>query len=307
MNNSQKNFVFMAFGKSQVVEESTKISRYTGVASVKVLAINPKKDELEKIYGVSIENDPTYVSEVDINGTKYLNAKIDFIVKTTDSKCNNGIDLTTKVTFFLRNQYRFNRDATKVQVIDKYGRTCWVTKEQCQKHEVPMYSNGPANIDKDYRPCYVGEEELTNFIKNYLGIPNVMKYVNNTWVMVDNPQDCECRLEKIENYFKGDFSEIKTVHTLLPDGKVKVLLGVRTTDDNKQYQSVYTQYTMKNNVSDYTKLLKDVNDRKTAGAYSTTEFIVGDLQEYVVKPTDFSESSDLPFGEPSTDSPWAFN
>ncbi len=31
-----------------------------------------------------------------------------------------------------------------------------------------------------------------------------MKYVNNTWVMVDKPEDCEARLESIDEYFKGN-------------------------------------------------------------------------------------------------------
>ncbi|MDQ9822852.1 hypothetical protein RFZ44_05690, partial [Acinetobacter sp. 163] len=74
-----------------------------------------------------------------------------------------------------------------------------------------------------------GEEELTKFIKAYLNIPNVMKYVNNTWVMVDNPEDCEARLEHIEDYFKGNFKELREVIALQPNNRVKVLFGVKTT------------------------------------------------------------------------------
>ena len=138
-----------------------------------------------------------------------------------------------------------------------------------------------------------------------------MKYVNNTWVMVDNPEDCEARLDSIAEYFKGNFKELRDAIALQPDNKVKVLFGVRTTDDNKQYQAVYNQMFLKNNITDYSKLDADLQERKAAGAYPTTEFTVGDLKEYDVESTDLSNSGasgDVPF-PPASDAggtPWDF-
>ena len=312
MKNKKVDFTFMAFSKGMESKESNKIARYIGVGSVFVLTVNPNKAELEKLYNTQLENDPEYLSEIEVGEDKHKvqNVRLDFIVKTDADRCS-GIEFTTKVAFFIRKEYRYNRDQTKVQVIDKYGRTAWVTIEQAKAHEIPVYKNGPANIDKDYRPAYHGEEELTKFIKAYLNIPNVMKYVNNTWVMVDNPEDCEARLEHIENYFKGDFKELRDVIALQPNNKVKVLFGVRTTDDNKQYQAVYNQMFLRNITTDYSKLDADLQERKAAGAYPTTEFTVGELKEYNVEATDFSNSGasgDMPF-PPANDAggtPWDF-
>lgn len=306
------NFVFMAFSKGTESKDGNKIARYVGVAPVFVLAVNPNKTVLEKLYNTHLENDPEYLGEVEVGEDKHKvqNVRIDFIVKTDAEKCG-GIEFITKVAFFLRKEYRYNRDKTKVQVIDKYGRTAWVTIEQAKAHEIPVYKNGPANIDKDYRPAYHGEEELTNFIKAYLNIPNVMKYVNNTWVMVDNPEDCEARLDSIDEYFKGNFKELREAIALQPDNKVKVLFGVRTTDDNKLYQAVYNQMFLKNNITDYSKLDENLQERKAAGAYPTTEFVVGDLKEYNVEATDLSNSGasgDMPFpaGNDAGGTPWDF-
>lgn len=302
------NSLFMAFAKGNESTEGSVVKRYYGVAPVFILGVNPNKAELEKIYNTSLDNAPEYVGEVEVGEDKHKvqNVRLDFIVKTDVDKC--GIDFVTKVSFFIRNEYRYNKDMSKVQVIDRYGRTAWVTIEQAKTHEIPIYKNGPANLDKDYRPCYVGEEELTNFIKAYLNIPNVMKYVNNTWIMVDNPQDCEARLEKISDYFKNNFSELKDVINLQPTNKVKVLFGVKTTDDNKQYQAVYTQMFLKNNVTDYSKLDEDLQNRKANGAYPTTEFSVCDLKEYTVESTDFADNanSEMPFAAPDAgaSSPW---
>ena len=310
-----KNFSFMAFGKTQVSKEATEIKRYTGVGSVFVVGVNPSKAELEKLYDRELDKDPEYLTEKD----GVTSARIDFIIKTDPTaKCNNGIELLTKFSMFIRNEYRFNKDKTKVQVIDKYGRTAWVTKEQAKNHEIPVYKNGPANIDKDYRPAYVGEEDITNFLKLFLGISNVEKWVKNEATgrrevvgLVDNPQDCECRLENIEDYFKGKFNEIKGAINLMPNNKIKVLFGVRTTDDNKQYQAVYNQMFLKNNITDYSKLDADLQERKAAGAYPTTEFTVGDLKEYNVEATDLSNSGasgDMPFpaGNDAGGTPWDF-
>lgn len=308
---TNNNYLFMAFAKGSESTEGGEIKRYIGVAPVYVLAVNPNKKELEKLYDRELENEPEYLSEVEVGEDKHkvLQARIDFIVKTVAEKCN-GIEFTTKVSLFVRNEYQFNRDKTKVKVIDKYGRTAWVTSEQAKNHEIPVYKNGPANIDKDYRPCYYGEEELTNFLIAYLNIPNVMKYNRNEgkWYMTDNPSLSEARLEKIGDIFKGNFKEIKEAVSYQPNNKVKVLFGVRTTDDGKQYQSVFTQMFLNNRSTDYARLDKELQERKSNGAYSTTEFVVKDLEEYNVESTNFNNSSDdLPFQTGTeNESPWDF-
>ena len=313
----KKNFSFMAFGKAQESKEAAEIKRFTGVGSVFVVGVNPNKTELEKLYDRELDKDPEYITEKD----GVVSARIDFIVKTdTTAKGNNGIELLTKVSMFIRKEYRFNKDKTKVQVIDKYGRTAWVTKEQAKNHEIPVYSNGkPANIDKDYRPAYVGEEDITNFLKLFLGIPNVEKWVKNEETgrrevvgLVDNPQDCECRLENIEDYFKGKFTELKDAINMMPNNKIKVLFGVRTTDEGKQYQDVYTRKFLSNAVSVYDKLSEDVQSAKDNGAYPNTEFVIADLEEYTVNATNFNKTNnnngDMPFdGEAPSSTDWFNN
>lgn len=274
----------MAFSAGKESTEGGVIKRYIGVAPVTIAAVNPTKERLEEIYGTTLDKAPEYTGVQEIEGKQVPYARVDFIVKTVADKCD-GIDMTTRVSYFVRKEYRFNRDHTKVQVIDKYGRTAWVTKEQATNHEIPMYSNGPANLDKDYRPCYHGEEDLTNFIKAYLVIPNVQRYVDGKWIMVDNPSECEARLSEVEKLFEGNFKEIQEIISYQPNNKVKVLFGVRTTDDGKQYQAAYTQMVLTNSTSNYSRLDADVKERKNAGAYSNTEFEVVPLKEYTVDAT----------------------
>lgn len=294
----KKNISFMAFSTGKESSEGGVVKRYIGVAPVKLLAVNPTKSELEGIYNTTLDKDIEYIGVQDVEGTKVPYARIDFVVKT-DAEKANGVDMTTKISYFLRKEYRFNRDKTKVQVIDKYGRTAWVTKEQANAHEIPTYANGPANIDAGYRPLYVGEEDLTNFVKAYLNIPNVQKYIDNKWVLVDNPSECEARLDNIEKLFAGDFKELQEIMSYQPNNKVKVLFGVRTADDGKQYQAAYTQMVLRNGVTDFSKLDEDLQERKANGAYSSTDFEVVPIHEYSVESTpigDMPESTTKPNG-----------
>lgn len=82
--------LFMAFAAGQESKESV-IRRYIGVAPVYILAVNPSKAELEKIYGTQMTNEPTYVGKTTINGVEYPQIRLDFIVKSNAEKCN-GIE-----------------------------------------------------------------------------------------------------------------------------------------------------------------------------------------------------------------------
>lgn len=305
------NFAFMAFASGKESTEGASIKRYTGVAPVYVLAVNPTKAELEQIYDTTLENTPEYISEVEVgqegNKHKVPQVRIDFIVQTDPNRCN-GIDMKTKISFFLNREARFNRDNTKIQVINKYGETTWLPKENLATKTIPENLNWfePA----DFRPAYMGEEDLTGFIKAYLNIPN-KSYKNRAGEVVEikDKTEAEARLDNIEAYFKGDFSELREIIALQPKNKVKALFGVKVTEDNKQYQAVYTQKFLKNNITDYSGLDVDMQTRKANGAYPSTEFEVCDLKEYSVEATDFTttstQESRAPF-ETDSSSPWFF-
>lgn len=307
--------VFMAFASGSESKEHVR-KLYIGVAPVFVTAVNPNKALLSKFYNFDVEEEPTYISEAEVgpdgNKVKVPQVRIDFLVVSDPAKCN-GIEMRKSITFFIKKAIRYNRDATKVQVIDKYGQTAWPTIEEAKIHAIPQYASGPANLDKDYRPAYIGEEELTNFIKAYLNIPNPSySYIDkNTGDKVvktlANLDDALARLDNIDNYFKGDYSELESILKLQPKNVVKACFGVRTTDDNKQYQAVFTQKFLKNSVTDYSSLDKEIQSRINAGGYSNTEFSVEPLHEYVVESTNFNEASSTTSTDtPESASPWAW-
>ena len=311
---SRTNKLFFAVAKGKMVTgEASTFKRYVGIAACKIIAVNPSKDELNKIYGSNIDKEPVYFGEKD--GVKFC--RVDFIVRIDDKDAKdsegNKIDAITRISFMLRNEYRYNKDQTKLQVIDKYGRVSWVTKEEFKTKSIPVDKNGnPLRIDSSYRATLTGEPQLTDFIRIYLGIPSVEKWEDKKIVgLIDNPEEAEARLDNIKNYFNGDFSEIKEIATYQIDNKVKALFGVRSTDDNKKYQSVFTELFLSAGSTNYAKIQKELDAAKSVGKYPNTEFFnqgetgVSPLKEYIETPTNFATEpstskeveDDLPFGD----------
>ena len=300
----KNNVVFMAFANGSESKDNVR-KLYIGVAPVYVLAVNPNKKELEGLYGIDLEDAPNYLGESEIgpegDKKKVAQARIDFFVKTDAEKC--GIEVMTKVSFFLNKAYKYNRDSTKVMVINKYGETIWLPVE-CVKDGAAIPENMKWYDTSDMRPAFIGEAELTDFIKKYLNIPNKSFTTKpGETKFISNLADAEARLDNIDKYFKGDFTELQSVIKLQPKNKVKAMFGVKTTDDNKQYQAVYTQMFLKNAVTDYSKLDKDLKERQANGSYSNTEFSAEPIHEYVVESTNFNND---PLGAASapTSSPW---
>ena len=220
---------------------------------------------------------------------------------------------------FVTNQKQFGAKSGKYQVVDKYGRFAWATEAEISAKEIPTYSNGKkADISNDYRIAFVGEEDLTAFIKAFLCIPSITKWDNDEKCMVPNndvkPEECECRLEveSFEKLFKGDFSEIKEILGFQPTNKVKVCLGVRTdANSGKLFQSVYTKKFMSNASTNYNSLDKMLQADASYAAENNkvlnTEYSAETVHEYSVIPTNFSAapevapSGDMPFDGPSED------
>ena len=305
-----KNILMMAVAKGAVSTEVAEIKRYVGIAPCYVVGVNPTKAQIKELMGFEPKEEPVYTGVQDIDGKQINFARITFVIKTDVEKC--GIETTQMMTFFIRNQYRKGSQSGKYQVIDEYGRTAWATEDVIKAKGKIYYKDGSmeANVTQNYRPVFVGEEELTNFIKAYLNIPNVMDYINGSWVMKtgDALKDSECRLDEISNYFRGNFKEIKDAIALQPTNKVKVLFGIRTTDDGKEYQDVYTRTVLRNSSTNIAGLQKEIEDSKNSGGLSGRTYEFCELKEYKVEATDMSAApaNDDPFANAasSSDTPW---
>lgn len=315
----------MAISKGNASKEAQEFKRYIGVCPVFVKAVNPNKAEHEDLFNTTLEEAPVYVQDKeDAEGNTYKNVRISVVLAPDVEKIGFEMPIVT-MPLFVANKKQHGANSGKYQVVDKYGRFAWATETEISAKEIPTYNNGKkADISNDYRIAYVGEEELTAFIKAFLCIPSITKWDNDNKCMVPNkdvkPEECECRLEveSFEKLFKGDFSEIKEILGFQPNNKVKVCLGVRTDPDSgKLFQSVYTKKFMSNASTNYNSLDKllqaDAAYAQEHNKVLSTEYSAETVHEYSVTPTTFTPtadaapSGDMPFDAPSADAgnPWA--
>ena len=306
----------MAFAKGQVSSNSSvsEIKRYIGVGLVNVVAVNPTKAEIKELMGYEPKEEPQYTGVQEIDGKQVNFARVTFIVKTNPEH-NNGIETTQMMTYFIRNQYRRGSQTGKYQVIDEYNNSAWATEDTIKNKSQVMYANGPAKLIGDYRPAYVGEWELAHFIRQYIWVGSAgetsgFDYINGVWIPKtgDDLKNCESSfsVDEIQRMFKGDFSSIKSNINLQPTNEVKVLFGIRE-NDGKTYQDIYTNYVLRSNVSNYSKLQERIEEAKNNGGLNGRTYEFCDLKEYKVEATDFSNATPVaedPFGAAPTTSPW---
>lgn len=284
----------MKIGKFSVSESTgNSFNRYVGVSRVKVLAVNPKKEELEKLYDTTLEKEPEYLSKTTIDGKEYDQVRLDFIVQQVPFT-NNGVEVNyedvLRLSFYLVRKVRLSQSG-KVQVCNTFGETTWVTKEELDSKTCSMSWFDTTGM----RACYQGEEELINFVKAYLNIP-AKSYRDNAGnvVNIDNVEDAYCQLDSIAEYFKGNFKELQEICKLLPEANLKVMLGVKTAQNGNLYQDFYNKVFVRGGSNNYTRLLKAISDSKEAGSYPNTEFFAGDVQVYQVTATEFKQNSTAP-------------
>lgn len=298
------NSLFLAFSTGKDSDATTSPKRYIGIGNASIIAVNPNREKFNSIFPNSKNTEPiSYTGTRDIDGKQIQTARVCFVVKL-DPKFNNGIDATFPIYFSLEKRYRLNRDQSKIQVIDDYGRTSWVTKQELDTHSIPMYSNGPARLSKNYHPVIRGEEALIKFLRAFLCIDDIDVWNNDTKTFEQNPNPDSCKslLEKIDSYFNGDFSEIIEAINLRPDNKIKILFGVRHSDDNRDYQDFFNGHFMRNRQTSIVRMQAELDNTKNNGGYPNTDFIVDTVREYTgPEPTKFEEKASI-FDDPFADS-----
>lgn len=297
---NKKSTAFMAFAQNQAPVEQKEFKNYIGIATSKVVAINPTKAELEKLMGKTIEKDPVYFGESEINGEKVKTLFVTMYVQPDPEKYlrEDGKPFNPVAkTFFINNTPYYNRDKSKVMVIDKYGRTAWATVSDAQQHIVPMYSNGPAKISPDYRMCYRGEEKLfemgnkNTLLRAWLNIQNFEYFNNNTQKYEESktPEMCIAYFDDMQKLMNGDFTELHNLVKQFSQFEFKAIYGIKDSNGRKFFD--ICDYALKLNGRSTNAIEKWVEERTTAGGFPNTVFDFNDFHEYVVNPTNFNTTT----------------
>lgn len=277
-----------AFGKQVEVKEGLEVKLYTGVENFKVVAINPSKEELEKMYGREIKFTPEYVGTTKVTDgdgeREVTQVRLDLFLSNEDDS------ITTKLQFYVADTH--HKSATgKFKVINSFGRSTWLDPEDIKSKE-PLSHMTWYNLD-GVKIARRGEVELISSLVNLLNLPINLDKVSDL-------SEAYARIDKNEwaKIFTGDVTLLRNI-IAGTNNKVGVLLGVKTKGDGKLVQATLNRHTLRQyslpskRADKYKWLLKDLDGATAAGSYGNVDFGPKDclLREHSMESTVISDKN----------------
>lgn len=253
--------------------ENTNVKR-VGLFEANVIAINPTMEWYKDILGMELKEDSKAVEYLGSNQDGNITLRVDFWLEEIKNKDK------FKVTFFLEDKERTNKDQTKKQYINNVGTCSWAE----DANNLPDWFAG-----RDYRVAFTGEEDLYNFVKTWLG--NLDYRDAETTLQLDWKTLMKGNLKDLKSQIDGEYCTtvvaLATIKTVVKD------------NDSKEYQSVYNKgflasYNLKQfRLVDYNNpsILNTVRSKKSKDLKPHERFVLNVTGEYGCK--DFYVFKDL--------------
>jgi hypothetical protein len=244
---------------------SSDFGKKVGLFEAKVIAINPTIEQFKDVLGMDIKEDSKaaeYLNERDGNTV----LRIDFWLEEVKNQDK------FKVSFFLENKERENKDGTKQQYINEIGTCSW--------------ADDPSNLPewfttRDYRQAYVGEEDLYNFIRGWL---SELDYRHaDTTLQLDWKKLMKGNVKDLKDQINGEWCGNV--------GALAIVIVKEKDGESKEYQGVYNKaffpaYSLKNfRLIDYSNkdVLKQLTNKKSKDLKPHERFVVNVIGEYGCK------------------------
>jgi hypothetical protein len=267
-------------GKKREVNlrDSADYPKKVGLFEAKVIAVNPTIEEYKTLFDIELKDDSKateYLGE-SRDGNKTL--RLDFWLEEIKSKER------FKLTFFLEDKIKDNKDGTKKQYINNVGVCSWAV----DPNDLLDWF-----VKRDYRVAFVGEEELYEFMRTWLG--NLDYRDAETTLQLEWKKLMNGNIRDIKAQIDGEWATnvvaLATIVTREKDGETKEYQGVY----NRMFLPAYSlkqfrvvDYTVNKNLSvvlrKQQRELKGLHEKfihKVAGEYGCKDFyVLKELAEY---------------------------
>jgi len=261
-------------GKKKEQGQQTEYAKKVGLFEANVIAINPTMEEYKDVLNMELKEDSKAIEYLGKSQDGNTTLRVDFWLEEVKNKDK------FKVTFFLENKERNNKDETKKQYINNIGTCSWAD----DANNLPSWFAG-----RDYRVAFTGEEDLYNFVKTWLG--NLDYRDAETTLQLDWKTLMKGNLKDLKSQIGGEYCTtvvaLATIKTVVKD------------DAAKEYQSVYNKgflasYNLKQfRLVDYNSpsVLSNVRSKKSKDLKPHERFVLNVTGEYGCK--DFYIFKDL--------------
>lgn len=256
----------MIQGDKKERQSLPELGKKVGLFEARVIAINPTAEEFKEILDIELSQESKVTEYLGESRDKNTFLRLDIWleeVRTLDK---------FKVTFFLEDKERENKDGSKKQYINNIGKCAWADDE----NNLPDWFR-----KRDYRVAYVGEEELYEFLRTWLGDLDYTKdstVLQIEWkkLMKGNVKDLK---DQVDGAYCINVLALATVTIRQKDG------------ENKEYQTIYNKaflpgYYLKNfrliNYNDFS-VQSALKSKKTRDLKPVERFVVNVTGEYGCK------------------------
>jgi len=253
--------------KRESTNTESKFNKKVGLFEANVVAINPTNEEYKDVLGIELSEDSkatNYLGETR-DGNTYL--RVDVWLQEVKNQEN------FKVSFFLEDRERENRDQTKKQYLNSVGMTSWADDEN------NLFDWFKEN--REYRVAFIGEEELYDFLRTWLGqldYRSAETTLTLDWskLMRGNVKDLK---DQVDGEWCNSIVALATVVTKERDGDTVEYQGVY----NKSFLSGYTMRQFR--LVDYTenRIVNQLKSRKPRELKPHERFVVKVTGEYGCK------------------------
>ena len=252
--------------KRESAQQQTDYAKKVGLFEANVIAINPTSEEYNDVLGIQLQDGSKATEYLGESADNNKTLRVDFWLEEIKSKDK------FKVTFFLEDKIKENKDATKKQYINTVGTCSWST----DPNELPTWFT-----TREYRPAFVGEEEFYGFVRTWLG--NLDYRDSSTTLQLEWKSVMKGNLKDLKAQLGGEFTT-----TVLALATIKTVVR---NEETKEYQGVYNKaflpaYNLKQfRLMDYnrTDVLSNLRQKKYKDLKPHERFVLNVTGEYGCK------------------------
>jgi hypothetical protein len=187
-----------------------------GLFEAKVIAVNPTTEEYADVLGRQLKEDSKATEYLGTSKDGNARLRLDFWLEEVKSKEK------FKLTFFIENKEKENKDQTKKQYINNIGRCTWADSP----NNLPTWFK-----ERENRVSFVGEEDLYNFLRSWLS--NIDFSSKKSTLQLEFNKLIKGNVKEIKEQINGEWATnivaLATINTK------------ETDDGTKEFQNIYNK------------------------------------------------------------------
>jgi hypothetical protein len=187
-----------------------------GLFEAKVIAVNPTTEEYADVLGRQLKEDSKATEYLGTSKDGNARLRLDFWLEEVKSKEK------FKLTFFIENKEKENKDLTKKQYINNIGRCTWADSP----NNLPTWFK-----ERENRVAFVGEEDLYNFLRSWLS--NIDFSSKKSTLQVEFNKLIKGNVKELKEQINGEWATnivaLATINTK------------ETDDGTKEFQNIYNK------------------------------------------------------------------